>query len=82
MAPVLALPNFQKLFVMGTDACDAGIGAILQQDGHRIVFMSKSLSPKYFVLSTYEKKYLIINATVDQWRPYLQKDIYRGRERD
>lgn len=54
-APVLALPNFKKPFVVEKDACDTGIGAILQQDGHPIAFMSKSLSPKYRGLSTYEK---------------------------
>ena len=41
-APVLALPDFSRPFVIETDACDRGIGVVLQQDGHPITYMSKS----------------------------------------
>lgn len=71
-APVLKLPDFTKTFVIDTDACDSGVGAVLQQDGHPIAYMSKPLSNRNRGLSTYEKECLAVLMAVEQWRPYLQ----------
>ncbi|GJW51736.1 retrotransposon-related protein [Tanacetum coccineum] len=69
--PVLSLPNFNKEFVVETDACDVGIGAVLLQDGHPIAYMSKALSPKHQALSTYEKEFLAVLLALEKWRGYL-----------
>jgi len=45
-ALVLALPNFAKPFVIETDTSETGIGAVLQQDGHPIAYVSKVLGSK------------------------------------
>jgi hypothetical protein len=74
--PVLQLPDFNKVFVVETDACDSGIGAVLMQDGHPLAFLSKPLSPLHQQMSIYEKEFLALLMAVDRWRPYLQRDEF------
>lgn len=69
--PVLPLPNFDKTFVVETDACNIGVGVVLSQEGHSFAYYSKALgvvSQKTFI---YEKDFLAIMMAIDRWRSYL-----------
>ncbi|GJW84483.1 retrovirus-related pol polyprotein from transposon 17.6 [Tanacetum coccineum] len=57
-SPVLALPNFDKELIIKTDALGYRVGAVLQQEGHPIAFLSKTLAPKHQSLAAYEKELL------------------------
>ena len=71
--PVLALPNFQETFIVETNACQDGIGAVLMQKGQPIAFLSKALGEKHKTLSIYEKEFLALIMAVERWRHYLQR---------
>jgi hypothetical protein len=73
---VLALPRFDLPFVVETDACDTGMGAVLMQQGKPIAYISKALGERNRHLSIYDKEFLALILAVEKWRPYLQRSPF------
>lgn len=70
-APVLALLDFTKPFVLEADASGTRLGAVLMQEGRPISYLSKAIGTKTTTLSTYEKEALAIIEAIKMWKHYF-----------
>ena len=58
--PILATPDFSKPFVIECDTSGYGLGAVLMQDEHLVVFESNKLNNREQLKSTYDKEMMAI----------------------
>ncbi|XP_037776259.1 uncharacterized protein LOC119573219 [Penaeus monodon] len=74
--PVLAAPDFQKPFILHTDASDIATGAVLLQEDdegvlHPVAYHSAKLSKHQLAYSTIEKELLGIITAIKKFECYL-----------
>ena len=74
-APILQYPDFEKQFIVTTDASNFAIGAVLSQNVNGkdmpIAYASRTLNEHEINYSTTEKELLGIVWSVKYFRPYL-----------
>ena len=75
-APILKSPDFDREFILQTDASERGVRAVLSQkddDGveHPIAYFSRKLLPIEEHYATIEKECLAIKLSVQAFRYYL-----------
>src|SRR5712671_5468812 len=81
--PVLTQPQYDKPFVVHTDASAYGVGAILLQEGdanpqkpskphlHPIAYYSATFTPTERNYNIYERELLAVIKALQNWRPHL-----------
>ena len=75
-APVVQAPNFEKQFIVQTDASERGVGAVLSQldesgADHPVAYFSRKLLPREERYSTVEKECLAVKLGIKAFRVYL-----------
>ena len=75
-SPVLQAPDFDRPFVLQTDASDRGIGAVLSQYDdsgvkHPVAYYSRKFLPREEHYSTFERRSVWQSSGVHTFRVYL-----------
>jgi transposase InsO family protein len=70
-APVLRIPDEESPFTVTVDACDQGLGALLEQQGQPVAYESRAIRSAERNYPVHEKELLAIVYALTKWRCYL-----------
>jgi hypothetical protein len=71
IAPVLALPDTSKEFVIFCDASHQELDCVLMQDGHVVAYASRQLKPHELNYPTHDLELAVVVHALKQWHHYL-----------
>lgn len=69
--PILALPDFSKLFSVRCDASGYAVGGVLSQNDKPVTYFSEKLNEAKHKYSTYDKEFYAVIQALKKWRHYL-----------
>jgi hypothetical protein len=70
-APVLTMPDMEKLFSIYCDASDQGLGCVLMQDGHVVAYASRQLRKHEEKYPTHDLELAAVVHALKIWRHYI-----------
>eukprot|EP00189_Rhodosorus_marinus_P005840 CAMPEP_0113972812 /NCGR_PEP_ID=MMETSP0011_2-20120614/13820_1 /TAXON_ID=101924 /ORGANISM="Rhodosorus marinus" /LENGTH=180 /DNA_ID=CAMNT_0000990101 /DNA_START=221 /DNA_END=763 /DNA_ORIENTATION=- /assembly_acc=CAM_ASM_000156 len=81
--PVMRTPDFNRMFIVHTDASNKGAGAVLLQKfengEHPVAYFSKKFSAAETRYSTYEQELHALSIAILHWRTYLEGTSFTVR---
>jgi hypothetical protein len=73
-APILQTPDYNKPFMVTTDASDVALGGVLSQESKPVAFLSKTFSDTETRWTIYEKELFAVVYALRKWEHYLLSD--------